>query len=355
MNESELETALEEAGFSPYQSRAYVALLKQGTATVTDIAEMSGVPDSRIYDVLRSLESDGYIEIFEQDTLRARIHDYGKLQDSLRDRAERFATAEDEIKRRWEKPSLEETVVNVVTRFETVLESAADAIETAEMKVELAASPDQYRQLRPALETASENGVNVYLSVFTENAASLPDAEDVASICTEARHRRLQSPFVMIVDRTKVHFAPHAGSTNEYGLIVTDRTHAYVFHWFFLTSQWAIWDPFYTQMRDGLEPDYLDIRYLVRDVTPLLNIGRTIRVRVQGADTSTGEHRTVEGTVREVVVQHDINENTPASLVTYGGRVAIRLETGDGIVEIGGWGALVEDIEAHRLRVLSVE
>lgn len=355
MNESELEAALEEAGFSPYQAKAYVALLERGTATVTDIAEKSGVPDSRIYDVLRSLESDGYIELFEQDSLRARIHDYGKLQESLKDRAARFTTAEDEIKRRWEKPSMEEAVVNVVTRFETVLESAADAIETAEMQVELVASPDQYRRLRPALENAFEKGVNVYLSVFTENAASLPDAEDVAAVCTEARHRRLPSPFVMVVDRTKVHFAPHAGSTNEYGLVVNDRTHAYVFHWFFLTSQWAVWEPFYARPEDGLKPDYLDIRYLVRDVGPLLDAGRTVRIRVEGADTSTGERRTVEGVVRRVVVQHDLDEDTPASLVTYGGRVAIRIDTDDGMVEVGGWGALVEDTEAHRLRVLSVE
>jgi hypothetical protein len=191
--------------------------------------------------------------------------------------------------------------------------------------------------------------------VFTSgDDESLPDAEDVASVCTEARHRRLPSPFVTVTDRTTVCFAPHAGSTNEYGLIVDDRTHAYVFLWFFLTTQWDIWEPFYAGDERGVETEYLDVRHCVRDVEPLLDAGRTVRVRVEGIDTGSGAPVTVEGTAREVVVDPEYGGPDARPLVTYGGRVALVLETDSGSVEVGGWGALVEDIEAHRLRVLSV-
>lgn len=351
MNVSELEATLETAGFSPYQASAYVALLELGAATVPELAEKSGVPDSRLYDVLRTLESEEYVEVYEQESLRARIHDHEQLQARLRERAGRFSDARKEIERRWEEPPVEETVVNAVTRFETVLESAADAIEASDTQVELAVSPEQYRTLRPALQTASENGTSIYLVISTPDSETLPDPESVAAVCTEARHRELPSPFVAIVDRSKVYFAPHTDSVNEYGLIVDDRAHAYVLHWFFLTNQWDVWEPICAGERAST--DYLDIRYLVRDLVPLLEDGKTVRVHVDGADTESGQQRTVEGIVRGVV--HNGSGGAGAGSAAYDGRVTLELETDSSTVEVGGWGALVEDIEAHRLRVESVE
>ena len=354
MNESALTGILEEAGFSPYQADAYVTLLELGSATATDLAEESGVPDPRIYDVLRDLEKAGYVETYEQDSLRARVHDFEALQESLDDRATRFSRAVEEIERRWEKPRMEESVVNVVTRFETVLESAAESIENAENQIQLTVNPGTFERLRPALRTATEAGVAVNLAITTNgDSESVPDPETVADVCTEARHRELSSPFVAIIDRTKAYFAPHEGSTNEYGLIVDDQTHAYVFYWFFLTTQWDNWDPVVDTRDDDQE--YLEIRYCVRDIVPLLDEGKTVHLRVDGADTQTGDRRIVEGTVADVIVgpDHEDLETTPIS--SYGDRIAIVLETDEGRVEVGGWGALVEDVEAHRITVESVE
>ncbi|MFW5949751.1 MAG: TrmB family transcriptional regulator [archaeon] len=355
VNEDKLKTVLQEAGFSPYQADAYVALLDLGSASATDIAEKSGVPDPRIYDVLRDLETAGYIETYEQDSLRARIHDFEALQDSLEDRATRFSDAVEEIGRRWEKPTMEESVVNFVTRFETVLESAAEAIEKAENQIQVAVDPATYHKLRPSLRNAFERGVSVHLSITDENTDSVPSPEDIAGVCTEARHRKLPSPFMAVIDRTKVCFAPHAGSTNEYGIIVDDRTHAYIFHWFFLTTQWDIWEPVYTPTTDGVDVDYLDIRYLVKDIQPLIEAGRTVTLHVAGADTETGERRIVEGTVREIIVEPPPHETDVVPVVMFGGRVALVIETAEETVEVGGWGALVEDVEAHRLRVRSID
>ena len=357
MNETDLTEVLEEAGFSPYQADAYVTLLELGSGAATEVAEHSGVPDPRIYDVLRDLEQAGYVETYEQDALRARVHDFGALQEALEHRATRFSEAGEEIERRWEEPAMEQSVVSSVTRFETVLEAATDAIEDAENQVQLAVSPEHYRRLRPALRTAADNGVSVHLSVFTdpETEDSLPDADDVAAVCQEARHRRLPSPFVAVVDRTTVCFAPHDESTNEYGLIVDDRTHAYIFHWFFLGTQWDIWESFHANGDSGTERSYLDIRYCVRDVGPLVSAGETVRLRAEGVDTETGDQMTVQGTVREVAVEPDHADRQAHPVVTYGGRVALVLETESGPVEVGGWGALVEDVEAHRLEVISAE
>jgi sugar-specific transcriptional regulator TrmB len=54
--------ALEELGLTSYEIRAYVALLDYGLMTAADISKQSGVPYSKIYDVLGSLEQKGWIE-----------------------------------------------------------------------------------------------------------------------------------------------------------------------------------------------------------------------------------------------------------------------------------------------------
>ncbi|EMA57028.1 TrmB family transcriptional regulator [Halorubrum lipolyticum] len=356
VNRTELTETLEDAGLSPYQADAYVTVLELGSAPVTRVADASGVPDPRIYDVLRDLESAGYIETYEQESLYARANSLDEITDDLRTRANRFTEATEEIERRWNEPSVEQSTVSIVTRFETVIKNADEFIRDADTQVNVSLGAEHFERLRPALRAATENGVRINLSIHTPDGdtESLPDVEDLADVCSEARHRRLPSPFVVIVDRTKTCFAPHAGSTNEYGVLVDDRTHTYVFHWYFLTTQWDTWEPIYAARNDEPPIDYIDIRYCVRDVGPLLRDGATVRIRVEGADTESGADRVVEGVLSDVVVTGDADVGT-AAIASYGGRVGLIVETDDGPVEVGGWGAMVEAVEAHRITVVDVE
>lgn len=47
-------------GLNIYESKVWLALLSKSVATVGEIAELSGVPRSRVYDVLESLEKQGF-------------------------------------------------------------------------------------------------------------------------------------------------------------------------------------------------------------------------------------------------------------------------------------------------------
>ncbi|QKY16899.1 TrmB family transcriptional regulator [Halorubrum sp. CBA1229] len=357
VDRAELTETLEDAGLSPYQADAYVTVLELGAAPVTRVADASGVPDPRIYDVLRDLESAGYIETYEQESLYARANSLDEITEDLRTRASRFTAATEEIERRWNEPSVEQSTVSIVTRFETVIKNADEFIREAETQVNVSLGVEHFERLRPALQAATERGVRVNLSIHTPDGdtEALPDADDLAEVCSEARHRRLPSPFVVIVDRTKTCFAPHAGSTNEYGVLVDDRTHTYVFHWYFLTTQWDSWKPIYTVRDDEPPIDYIDIRYCVRDVAPLLRDGATVRIRIEGTDTESGADRVVEGVLSDVVVTGDDDAVGADTVASYGGRVGLIVETDDGPVEVGGWGAMVEAVEAHRITVVSVD
>ena len=43
-----------------YETKVWLALLSKGVASAGEVAELSGVPRSRTYDVLESLEKQGF-------------------------------------------------------------------------------------------------------------------------------------------------------------------------------------------------------------------------------------------------------------------------------------------------------
>jgi sugar-specific transcriptional regulator TrmB len=55
--------SLQEFGLTEYEIRSYASLLEIGPATASELSEASGVPYSKIYEVLGSLEKKGWTEM----------------------------------------------------------------------------------------------------------------------------------------------------------------------------------------------------------------------------------------------------------------------------------------------------
>lgn len=355
MSNDDLEAVLEEGGLSPYQAAAFVALLDLGSASARTVARASDVPDPRIYDVLRDLEDAGYVETYEQEQLYARVSDPGRVTERLSSRAERFSWASEEVEERYEHPHDGIGEARIVGRLETVFEHARETIEGASDRVRASLTAEQLADLTPVLEAAFERGVDVRLSIHGDDG-SLPGPETLEEICTEARHRPLPAPFVVLVDRSKLCFVPHTDSVNEYGVIVDDRTHAYVFHWFFVLCLWDVWETYYSDRPTEPPITYVDLRECLRAIEPDLEAGRTVLVSVEGRWTDTGEECSFAG--RVVDCEYTTQSTRPgadATIAAYAGRATLHVESDDGTVSVGGWGATVEDCEATRITVESVE
>ncbi|MCU4716972.1 TrmB family transcriptional regulator [Halapricum hydrolyticum] len=349
MDTSTLTTVLEDAGLSPYQADAYVTILELGSASATDIAEKSDVPDPRIYDVLRDLEKHGYIETYEQDSLHARAYSPDSVLEDLRERADRFEQAADEIEDRWEAPTMDSHTVSFVKRMDTVLDKAETKIREAVNQVQVAADREQYERLRPALKAAHENGVHIRLALYLEEGESLPPKEELDSVATQVRYRAIPMPFIALVDRTSTCFAPHVLSANRYGIIVEDRTHAYVFHWFFMAGLWESTEPLVEDTDDSLPRTYVNIRQCIRDVWPLLEDGATLSVSVEGLEVESGSTVSFDGKIVDVSYPSLEAAGTDAPFLYLGGQATITIETDDGTVDVGGWGSVIEDYEATKI------
>jgi sugar-specific transcriptional regulator TrmB len=54
---------MESLGLTSYETKVYLSLLETGSMTASNISKKSGVPYSKIYEVLNSLEDKGWLEI----------------------------------------------------------------------------------------------------------------------------------------------------------------------------------------------------------------------------------------------------------------------------------------------------
>lgn len=355
MNDGELIQVLEDAGLSPYQAEAFVTLLALGDATATDVADGCDVPDPRIYDVLRDLESKGYVETYQQDSLHARAHDPGAVLEDLRSRSERFLAAADAIEDRWSQPAVADGDVSIVKRFDTVLERARDLVDDAQRQIQMTGTVDQYRALEREFADVHDRDVDIKVCLCTDDDQSFPEPSTFDGVCTEVRQRDLPNPFLVIVDRRWSCFAPHECSVNEYGILVSDHTYTFVFHWFFLACLWEAWETVFTE-RSGDPPiRYVDVRRCVQDVVPLLEDGATVVVRVDGYETDSTDEAVLEGRIVDVEYPGDpVGAEGDLPLSQLAGRISLDVDTGDEVVEVGGWGATVEDVEGTTIVVTDV-
>lgn len=352
MNEEQARATLQNAGLSQYQADAYITIIRLGSASATEIASASDVPKSRIYDVLRELGDKGYVETYEQDTLRARAINPDDVLEMLREQATSFEETADTLEEMWTEPSVGDHKATLVQRKETVVNNAKQAIQEATTEIQLSATPEQFTKLRPYLHEARSRDVVIKLSLqapLNGGDAELPDL-DFEGTATEVRHRDLPAPFVALVDRQKTYFASE-DPVNEIGIIVDNYTLTYVFHWYFQLSLWEIWDEIYLA-DEGIPPTrYVNVRECVRDLNRLLDDDRSVAATVTGYDTATNEAIEVEGAIVDVTYTGANTDTDPLPLSEVAGRATIHLDTGDGVVTVGNWGAIEEDIEGRDIRL----
>ncbi|WP_117594524.1 MULTISPECIES: TrmB family transcriptional regulator [Haloprofundus] len=355
MDTDQLRSTLERTGLTQYEAEAYIATVELGSAPATEIADASGVPQARIYDVLRNLESDGYIETYQQGSLHARAHDPAAVVDDLQAYAETVTSAAAEIRDRWERPTVENHRVSVLKPLSSIFDRAHEAIEAAENELQLAVTPPQYDRFRDALAAAVDRGVVVKLVLTPEQSADATVDDrvfDFAGVATEVRLRTLPTPFLVLADRTHVCFAPEAPlhPNHEYGVLVNDYSLSRIFDAHFQTAFWETWETLYSARDGSLPATYTNIRECIRDVYEDVEAGREVTLTVIGQNRTGREKRELTG--RVVDVNYVASEGDAGPLLSsFVEAATLELDTGDEVVSVGGWGALVEDIEGQRFVV----
>ncbi|MEM1773457.1 MAG: helix-turn-helix domain-containing protein, partial [Desulfurococcaceae archaeon] len=75
MSGEELITKLSLLGFTNYEARVYIALLKHGSLTSTEIIKVAKIPQARLYDVMEKLVSKGLVKYSKTRPVRYSLVD----------------------------------------------------------------------------------------------------------------------------------------------------------------------------------------------------------------------------------------------------------------------------------------
>jgi sugar-specific transcriptional regulator TrmB len=173
---------LKDLGFSQYEAACYMALVGSHPINGSQLSKISGIARSRIYDVLRSLISKGYV-------IEINSGQYAPLpSDELIRRLKtefdkNIAAFETEIAKASQKQDFE--YVWTLTGYDTVMEKAKEMIAAAREEIYVRLFPEADRHVSGPLIAAEKRGVKIRYIAMGE----IPQRFDVQ--VTHPNHKHL--------------------------------------------------------------------------------------------------------------------------------------------------------------------
>jgi len=342
MGNEELSGHLERLGdrfdFGEYEIEAYLSVLEHGKLTASEIAEKTDIPQPRVYDTVRSLAEDGFVELRDSRPLEVLAVDPEEAFDDVR------VTLDDlveDLRGQYTSPSRDAEAVWLVTSRQTILRYLEDVITGAEYELVLSLSPRLLDRFAEQLADRRADGVAIELLVSPSVDAPEPEAFDYDRLATVVRARRgLTTPIVAVADGTYSVYTTRAAlrdGGDDYGVVFNRSELGFLVLGFLNTVVWPSARTLVeTQDRRPFPRRYATIRRCVRD---LQNSDERFYASVRGRDVESGDPRTVEGEIVDIEVS--TNRQT----------AAITLDIGEETVDIGGQAAAFEDVEAYELVV----
>jgi sugar-specific transcriptional regulator TrmB len=289
MDDEDAVGLLQELGLTAYQSRAYVAAVRLGTARPNELAESADIPQARIYDVIDDLADLSFVEVHEKSggktvtapppetvltTFKERhISEYTQTIDAISDRL-------DDV---YDHETSSDGFVTLVGMRESALRHARQAVEDADYWVSLSLSAAGYERLREPIESALGRGVTVRLLLE-------PGAVDDCTFppgLRVARHGGGQT--LAVADRSHGVFGATLREPFQTDFVVSQEAGlSTLFQDYF---EWLWWDAETVVDASGFPRQYLDPWRAVLDLGPDFD-ETTYRATVTGIDAASG--RSVE-------------------------------------------------------------
>ncbi|NRD79822.1 TrmB family transcriptional regulator [Bacillus sp. BRMEA1] len=167
MKENTLET-LKNLNFTEYEAKAYLALLEESPLTGYAVAKNSGVPRSKIYEVLDSLVLQGDIFVSYGNTPQYIPVPAKELIRNRRLKAEEaFEQAEKSLAKFEQSTNDRENIWNITGRNE-ILDKVKACILSAEKRVLLEIWEEEFKELESVLRQAANKGVNITIIAYGE-------------------------------------------------------------------------------------------------------------------------------------------------------------------------------------------
>ena len=160
--------AVQEIGFTEYEAKAYLALLDESPLSGYKVAQGSGVPRSKIYEVLGGLVRRGAVLVNRGEPVQyAPLSPKELISRRRREMEESLSTAEERLERYAESPDSRGAIWDIEGR-EEILERAREVAGRAGRSILVEIWEEDAPEFRETLEDASSRGVEVEVVAYGE-------------------------------------------------------------------------------------------------------------------------------------------------------------------------------------------
>jgi HTH-type transcriptional regulator, sugar sensing transcriptional regulator len=162
---------LKNLNFTEYEAKAYLSLLEESPLTGYAVAKNSGVPRSKIYEVLDSLAIRGDILVSPGNTPQYSPFPAKELiKNRRREAEENFELAEKSLAEFERSANDRENIWNI-TGSNEILHKVKDCILFAKKRILLEVWKEEFEELESELRQAANRGVNVTIIAYGEIAS----------------------------------------------------------------------------------------------------------------------------------------------------------------------------------------
>ncbi|WP_461866724.1 TrmB family transcriptional regulator [Thermococcus sp.] len=333
MREKELRALMKDLGLNEYEVRAYLTLIKRGALTAGELATLSKVPQPRIYDVIRTLMSKGFVTTSGSRPKKVIPVEPARVLDAMKERYEqKISLVREELEKLY--TPIEETETVLVVKSKITLEDyIKKAIQNVKLHLSIAAPLPIIEKFEEELRKKQKAEIHIFAY----------GKGDVPKVGRTVKIREVGDPLIVIQDRELGIYAPYDALTTSgsslygYALIIEDQNLLFMFDRYFYHVLWPTGKTIYHEERKlELPREYLRIRELVEDIKNFNLVG--YKVEVFGKFVKTRKTAHITGRI--------------AGFFESEGKVIsnITIETFNGKrYVVGGWNSSLEDIEAERI------
>lgn len=165
---SDLVRILGDVGFTEYEAKVYLALVGESPLTGYAVARVSGVPRSKVYEVLKGMSGRGEVLVSHGEPVRYAPLPPRELIASRRRQAEGALSAAEEGLKRHARGSGGDDLIWDITGREEVLNRLREVIGRAERRVLLQVWREDAPEVREELAAAAGRGVEVVVVAYGE-------------------------------------------------------------------------------------------------------------------------------------------------------------------------------------------
>lgn len=244
MNKNQIINALKNIGFTEYEAKIYISLLENEPQNGNSLSRTSGVPSSKVYEVLRKMQADGFVFIVTNSgEPKSKYYSPLPYQDLIEQMTSHFASnleaAEASLDAIAKKATKSWTELYNIEGYNTTLGLVSDSIAGAQSEIVIVAWKEELSILLPALKKAAQRGVKIATISFDPFDEALPWEHTHHAAIPKALEKHRGELAIAIDNQTAIVFdgsskVPNAVVSSYYSLVKTIKN--YITHDIYLNK-----------------------------------------------------------------------------------------------------------------------